>query len=40
MTNPGPSSVAAKLGRLTAGAGVPPDRTLYPSNAKVVTIRQ
>lgn len=35
MTNPEPLSVAAKLGGLTAGAGVPSDRTLHPSNTKV-----
>lgn len=35
-----PLSVAAKLGRLTAGVGAPPDKTLHPSNTKVETIRQ
>lgn len=35
MTNSEPLSVAAKLGRLAAGVGVPPDRTLHPSNTKV-----
>ena len=38
--NPEPLSVAAKLGRLTAGVGVPPDRTLHPSNTKVEIILQ
>lgn len=28
-------SVAAKLGRVTAGVGVPTGKTLYPSSAKV-----
>lgn len=35
MTNPEPLSVAAKLGRLTAGVGVPSDRMLHPSSTKV-----
>lgn len=35
MTNPEPLFVAAKLGRLTAGVGVPSDRSLHPSNTKV-----
>lgn len=35
MTNPEPLSDAAKLGRLTAGVGVPPDRILHPSCTKV-----
>lgn len=35
MTEPETLPVAAKLGGLTAGAGVPPDKTLYPSSTKV-----
>lgn len=35
MTEPEPLSVAAKPGGLTAGVGVPPNKTLYPSSTKV-----
>lgn len=35
MTNPEPLSDAAKLGRLTAGVGVPSDRIQHPSSTKV-----
>ena len=35
MTEPKTLSVAAKLGRLAAGVGVPPNKTLHPSSTKV-----
>lgn len=35
MTIQEPLSAAAKLGRLTAGVGVPSDRMLHPSSTKV-----
>lgn len=35
MTIQEPLSVAVKLGRLTAGVGVPSDRILHPSSTKV-----
>lgn len=35
MTIQEPLSDAAKLGRLTAGVGVPSDRMLHPSSTKV-----
>lgn len=40
MTIQEPLSAAAKLGRLTAGVGVPPDSTLYSSSANIGTIRR